>query len=274
MINFLTKLQFLGYSMIDRVIGFDLEGAKLVIKQLSELHAVPIALKLKKPDVFEQKIKTNCLIRPMESIPQEKLENRKPPEWLPYVAQHEKCKPYFQLLCKAMSTIHSENFFLRPHSEPFSTLSHSDMWVNNTLHIVKNGKLLKTKFVDLQLYQYGSAISDLIYFIFASCQNYVSRHHLDELLKYYHTTFVDILQNLGCDTKEFGYSVFLDRVEIEAPAEFMHTLYLAVLIQGRKGKASVSVEGEDFTIEGAVTLEAEEKIVHDVCEFGKRGWIK
>lgn len=260
--------------MIDRLIGFDLEGAKFVIKHLVQLHAVPMALKLKKPDVFENKIKKHCLISSMGLTSEDEQIQRKPPEWLSYLAQQEKCKPYFKLFCEILGRMDSTNFFARPHAEPFATFSHSDMWVNNSMHITKDDNIEVTKFIDFQLYQYGSAISDLIHFIFDSCPNHVSRDHLDELLKYYHTLLVEILQELGCDTTEFGYRAFLDRVEIEAPAELIHSIFLAVPILGRKGEANISVENDDYAVEGAVTQEANEKIAHVLYEFGKRGWLK
>lgn len=266
-------LRFLGYKMLDRLIGFDLEGAKFVIKHLAEFHAIPIALKLKKPDVFENKVKKNCLMEKFISTPQTQ-QNLKPPEWLQYVAQDKKCEPYYEILCKILSQTTGDDFFKRPHAEPFSTIAHSDLWINNTLHIEGNGKLLKTRFVDFQLYQYGSGICDLVHFIFGSCQCVVSRDHFDELLKYYHTIFIGTLDQLGCDKTEFEFDKFLERVDVEAPAELLHTLYIEVIIKGRIGEASMDVKDESFKKEGAVTQEARDKIVHDVYEFGKKGWIK
>lgn len=274
-IRSLRLFMFLGYSLIDRINGFDLDGAKFVIKRLAELHAVPIALKFKNPELFENRVKKHCQIFAFPAFSADMKERAKnPPEWLEYVAQQEKCKPYFELLCKLLGEIVQGNFFERPHAEPFATFAHCDFWVNNTMHIIKDGKLIKSKFIDFQMYRYGSAICDLIHFIFASCQNKVSGNHLDDLLKYYHTHFIDVLEKLGCNTIPFEYEKFLERVEIEAPAELLHTIVMAVPIQGKKGVANISVDNDDFEVQGSLTVEAKEKIAHEVYEFGKRGWIK
>lgn len=114
----------------------------------------------------------------------------------------------------------------------------------------------------------------MILFIFTSCQNDVSRNHFDDLVKHYHTQFINCLETLGADTLPFEYEQFLQRVDIEAPAEVIHSLIMAVPILGKKRVQSIDTQGDVLEIEGAVTQEAREKIVNLVAEFGKRGWIK
>lgn len=261
--------------MIDRIIGFDLDGAKLILKDLALFHAVPVALKLKDPKKFEDRVKKACAITPFGEPPKRDA-SEKPPEWLTHIAQDDKSKPYFNGVCAMLQNM-PKDFFEKPFAEPFATISHCDMWVNNTMQLQKNGSLVRNKFVDFQLYRYGSAICDVIHFIFASCQNYVSSDHLDDLLKFYHTQFVEVLKKHGCAVQQFEYSKFLERVEIEAPAELMHTIVMAVPIQGKKGVANVNLEDEDGggkAVDVDISVEAKQKIVHDVYEFGKRGWIK
>lgn len=257
--------------MIDRVTGFDLEGAKLILRDLAQLHAIPLALKIKKPEVFDDKVKKYCELKSFSLSIKNKPQR---PKWIEYLFQEEKSKPYLEDLSKCLGNLGKGDFFARPFVEPFASLAHCDMWVNNTMQTKKNGLLIKNKFVDFQLYQYGSTICDVVFFIFASCQNDISRDHFDDLMKYYHTQFIDVLENLHCDTTPFEYSKFLERLDIEAPAELVHTLCLAVPIQGKRGEANINVEGDNIEKEGSLTEETKEKMLHEVCEFGKRGWIK
>lgn len=266
-----------GYSNIDRNNGFDLEGAKLLLRDLAQFHALPIALRIKSPEVFDKKVKKNCEIFP-HVFPTDyqgaaiEAQTPKPPEWLDPIGRDEKSKPYLQGVRKAL--LERNPLASRLAGPPFISIAHNDMWVNNTMQIVKAGKLSKNKFIDFQLYEYGSAICDLIFFIFGSCQIDVSRDHFDYLLKYYHSAFVETLVKHGCDSTPFVYRKFLERVNIEAPTELIHSLYLAVPIHGKKGVANVDVTKDDFEVEGAVTQEAIQKIVYMVYEYGRRGWIK
>lgn len=151
---FFILYKFLGYANIDRIVGFDLEGAKLVLNSLAQLHAVPIALKLKKPDVFQNQVKMNCVIYPfvMPESATSDDQTQKPPEWLPYIAKDKQTLPYYEDVCEALVKSTERDFLARPHVEPFASFSHCDMWVNNTMQLAKDRKLTKNKFVDFQMY--------------------------------------------------------------------------------------------------------------------------
>lgn len=51
------NLKIQGYVMEDRLKGFDLAHAKMIVQDLAKFHAVPIALRLLKPEVFEEKVR-------------------------------------------------------------------------------------------------------------------------------------------------------------------------------------------------------------------------
>lgn len=60
LILFLILLIFVGYKNIDRHIGYNLEESRIVIKDLANLQATVLALKLKKPDVFQKEVRPLC----------------------------------------------------------------------------------------------------------------------------------------------------------------------------------------------------------------------
>jgi hypothetical protein len=53
----LENLKVANYTTMERREGFDLDAAKLIITNMAVYHAVPLALKMEKPDVFEKEIK-------------------------------------------------------------------------------------------------------------------------------------------------------------------------------------------------------------------------
>lgn len=50
------NLKIQGYLMEDRLKGFDLPHAKMIVQDLARFHSVAIALRLLKPKVFEEKV--------------------------------------------------------------------------------------------------------------------------------------------------------------------------------------------------------------------------
>lgn len=49
-----------GYRNVDRHVGFDYDTTKLIVRDMAVMHAVPIAFRLKKPDVFAEEIGKLC----------------------------------------------------------------------------------------------------------------------------------------------------------------------------------------------------------------------
>lgn len=52
----LENLKFRGFTVGDRVKGFDAEHTMFILKHLARFHAVPIALRYDKPAVFREKV--------------------------------------------------------------------------------------------------------------------------------------------------------------------------------------------------------------------------
>lgn len=120
---------------------FSLDEAKLLLKELANFHGVAIALKLKKPEEFEKKIKTTCQ------------------DYIPHQGFPEVCKKAVQQMLTDKGgfndiipkvTLWGEKPIPRAR-EPFGTLTHCDMWVNNTMQKFVDGKVVKNKFVDFQV---------------------------------------------------------------------------------------------------------------------------
>lgn len=108
---------------------------------MANFHGVGIALKTKKPQVFEKNIKPFCC----DYIPGPEFPNvcRKAIKVL--LQEREDLVP---LISKV--TLWADRPLPTPR-EPFATVNHCDMWVNNTMQKIENGKVVKNKFVDFQV---------------------------------------------------------------------------------------------------------------------------
>lgn len=57
-IIFLTNSLFVtGYININRFQGCDMATTKMILENIAEFHAIPLAIKIKENDLFEEKIK-------------------------------------------------------------------------------------------------------------------------------------------------------------------------------------------------------------------------
>ncbi|CAG9831175.1 unnamed protein product [Diabrotica balteata] len=72
--------------------------------------------------------------------------------------------------------------------EPFATITHRDLWVNNIMVKQVENTTKEVKIVDFQLYSYDSPAADIFFFVFSSVNFDVLRNHVDDLFKYLPTT--------------------------------------------------------------------------------------
>ncbi|KAJ8977761.1 hypothetical protein NQ317_001125 [Molorchus minor] len=158
-----------GYVNVDRHIGFNLEEAELILKNLATFHSVPLAIKLKKPDVFEKKIKPYLapFIPPDDPPPNGENKETMTTVILEIFQDSYKCIPYIPKLKRIFEG--AKEASKTPPKEPFATVTHGDTWVNNIMLKFKNNKPFKLKFVDFQVCDYKSPGSDLFFFPVLKC---------------------------------------------------------------------------------------------------------
>lgn len=275
---------FSGYENIDRHVGFDYDGAKIILKDLAIFHAVPLALKLKKRQLFEEKVKKNLIredFKPPE--PKEGEEPREPPGmdaevWFEVLETREECKLYIPRLRKNYEEMrkNQKSFWDRVKREPFATISHNDMWMNNTMQVVREGEIVKNKFVDFQVYSYDSPGHDLLFFIWSSVQLPVIKKHFNEFLKHYYNNFMEVIQELGCDCVPFTYAVFEEELKISALNELIHNMMMSRVIYAKKGEFAIDMSaepGKNRLKKEDITEIMRERAAYTIQICGRRGWI-
>ncbi|KAJ3658372.1 hypothetical protein Zmor_010113 [Zophobas morio] len=263
----LENLKTAGYKNFERTLGFDLDTSKLIVADLAYLHAVPLGLKLTKPDVFETEVKK--YLAPFEPDGPNEFQQR----FFAITDKIDELRIFRKRIQKVFNNI-------LPNSEarePFATLVHQDCWVNNTMIKVERGKSVKNKLVDFQICDYASPARDLVFFLFSSVQNSVLEKHYDALVRYYHQTFTEVLQALKCETTRFSFDAFLKEIDYEAAnTQFMHLIFMTFPIFARKGtvKELSEITPEDMIPESAeITDLHKEKLIFVIRQFAKRNWI-
>ncbi|XP_072381946.1 uncharacterized protein [Diabrotica undecimpunctata] len=225
----LENLKIQGFDNIDRIKGFDLATTKMILKSLAEFHAIPVAIKLKDTKTFEKNIKAymSCNFPAAPKPPVEDLF-----EVVYNALQDETYKkfvPTIQESAKKFSLMSDE------FREPFATISHRDLWVNNIMVKQEENTTKEVKIVDFQLYSYDSPAADIFFFLFSSVNFDVLRNHLDNLLHYYQQHFQNTLKDLNCDL-DFSYQKFVEELGLATRWELAHTIFMVFfVINGPKG---------------------------------------
>ncbi|CAH1179024.1 unnamed protein product [Phaedon cochleariae] len=287
---------------MDRHEGFDFDGAKTVIKDLAHFHAVPEAMKLLEPKLFQEKIKKICDIKPVEIFPRSSkfsqaivrpylLKPPPPPDnpdgapeltkevLIAILEEDKKCVPAIPNFLEILEEQRKKGFgglFAVEQKEPFATMVHMDMWLNNTMQKLDHkNRVIENKFVDFQGISYGSPARDLLFLLITSVQTSVLKTRFDYLLKYYHDNFTKVLRELGCDLASFSYQDFVEEVKAVFPISIMHagTFFLLIIVFGKKGVAADPTQA-DKLVKDDLDPKAREKFRFIVHEAYKRGWMQ
>lgn len=284
----LGNLKMEGYCTGNRRKGLNLKHMELGVTQLARFHAVSVALKILKPNVFKETVLKSCDRCIIGGISNDEVTEKWITATMNDVKCIQECLPYLE---KIERTIREDlkgkaNPSPPPPKEPFATFVHNDFWVNNMMFLYetdddnlndpsKNEIPISMKFVDFQTTHYASPIHDLIFFIYSSAAIGVVKDYCDDLLRLYHHEFIDCLTGLACDVNPFSIEKFQDELNANAPKELPHILLMAKVIS-----ADESQVPELSDMDADVMLQHnfggklfEEKVKFIVQDFVQRGWL-
>lgn len=255
-----------GYSMLDRMTGFDLQTAKLVIKELAGFHATSLALKLKHPDIFNINIQPH--FNPFVLLAEE--HKKMVHAWINTLKENPET---LELVPRILPLLERRLYF-KPR-EPFATLGHGDLWINNIMVKQLNGQARNIKLLDFQFPEYRSPVADLIFLLFCSVSTEVLAESLDYLLEFFYLHFVDMLCRLNCEIPSLTWEFFIEDIRTEArKAEIFHIAFMTMVIFASKDAVkNVSEFDEQEGIFGKLSMLQKEKVWMFVKTFAKMGWI-
>lgn len=123
----------------------DLEHTKVVLTALARFHALGIAMKQHKPDYFEiLKKRSKCINLQFDDAAKEVQEF-----FLDAIRKNMDDPEVFVHIEEAMRRDYKKNFFVEA-SEPWATVIHSDLWINNFMFRKDGEKVADVKFIDFQ----------------------------------------------------------------------------------------------------------------------------
>ncbi|XP_013103701.2 uncharacterized protein LOC106084516 [Stomoxys calcitrans] len=226
------NLQTMGFKAGNRHVMFNLEQTKFVLLETAKYHALPLALRIKKPEEFNQHIRPYIRRFNMNGdMPAEVKEQLNSDLFTEVALATNNNDNYVNRFRKLMKDY--DDFFYKPDAEDglYTTVAHCDLWINNLmLKYDENGAPCKIKFVDFQIAQYESVAHDIIFFLFSSVEIPALENHMDELLLLYYKAFIDCLKSVNVPTDEYSFVGFMKEIHRCAPIEICHAVFMAKII--------------------------------------------
>ncbi|XP_073827322.1 uncharacterized protein [Musca autumnalis] len=225
------NLQTSGFKAGNRQVFFNLEQTKFILLELAKFHALPIALRLKKPEFFDKYIRPYFHRFNMNNMPQEMKETMDSDLYKEIAIATDNNENYINRFKELMKEY--DEFLSQPDAKDdlYTTISHCDLWINNLmLKYDENGVATKVKFVDFQIAQYESVAHDIIFLLFSSVEVPVLEEHMDEFLILYYNAFIDCLKSVNVPTEQYSLLGFMKEIHRSAPVEICHATFMTKIL--------------------------------------------
>lgn len=206
----MEDLRDINFKNWNKFKPIDYDHASLIMATLGKFHAISIAMKLQKPELFKK-------ISTMKEIFYT-FRNEKSVERLQKMIQKlVEVAPQNDQIHRIYDNIKNEVLMCVDFeaAEPFSCITHGDCWTNNFLfHYDKNGHPDDIVLIDWQASRYSSPVLDLVYFLFISSDKELRGKYYDQLMDVYHQAFINLCTYMGVDKIfEFSYNNLQDQLK-------------------------------------------------------------
>ncbi|XP_030374813.1 uncharacterized protein LOC115624326 [Scaptodrosophila lebanonensis] len=229
-----------NFVMPDRLVGLDMDAARLVLRKLAKMHATTAVLNEREDGALESYDKG--------------MFNRHTDNYAPFflgmieacsnrVAQWPGYEDYAKKLA-ALVPIYMElgKRVFDVTEGHINVLCHGDLWTNNVLvKYDSKGQAEDVIIIDFQYAAWGSPAIDLFYFLNSSLQLDMHLNRHEELIKYYFDIFSDTLRKLRYKSRIPSLHNFHLQLEEKAFYAF-HTSSVVFAVQ-----RNVETEDADFT---------------------------
>ncbi|XP_055323920.1 uncharacterized protein LOC129578808 isoform X2 [Sitodiplosis mosellana] len=231
----LENIKSRGFKIGDRANGFNMRDAEVVLENMAKFHAVPIALRLLRPKIFDEKIRP--YLQPTKIFGQIDTDGEitrslsASVDKVSGLDENLRQKVLNQL--KQCSDWRHQN--LPAQDTPYTGISHRDLWTNNIMFTCDStGRIDKVKFCDYQLMTYDSFANDLVFFVFSSINGSNRKGNIEHFFQYYHKHLYQTLAMLNCPLDDYTYEKCRSEIESRAKYELEHILSMLRVILAEK----------------------------------------
>ncbi|XP_055600899.1 uncharacterized protein LOC129749831 isoform X2 [Uranotaenia lowii] len=272
------NLKTAGFVTGNRRKGFPRDTADFVLKKLSLFHALPVVLRYRKPDVFENRVNKYLVQIDIdaglggETIAQ-MIEVLRVDLGKAGIEEPQAGR----IMELVKSCRHRQANLVADELNEYTSMLHNDLWVNNMMikYDSKN-RPSELKFVDFQLIQLNSLVRDVLFFIFTSVTESDFEEHVDTYLRNYFDYFRQQLAELQCPCLEkYTFVGFLEEVNRIAPREFYHIVSMLRVVLARKESIpeQSDLDAQVFCNDNLVEKDYFDRLAMVVQIYDRKGWI-
>ncbi|KAK3932205.1 N-acetylmuramate/N-acetylglucosamine kinase [Frankliniella fusca] len=259
-----------GFATGDRKTGLNLEQVTLVMEKLAVFHALPVALRRRRPRVYEDTVLRACCDFRMGGDDQEESMPRFRQIILANVKKSAAAK-HLAAVEKAMDAAKFSDD-LPPIKEPFASILHNDLWTNNVLVQMDGDSPVNVAFIDFQGIRVNSPFKDLAFFLFTSAKKEVTTNHLDAVLDTYLSSFRRCLSQVDVDSTPFTREAAWAELSAVARTELFHILFMLRFLNA--DPAMIRDDPEGFVFREDLGGESYTRWVENVVTlYVKHGWL-
>ncbi|EDV57183.2 uncharacterized protein LOC6542593 [Drosophila erecta] len=242
----LENLRSSGYVSSQRLKAFDLAHTLLALKYMAEFHALPLALRILRPEMFREQVQPFF----------KKFDwHAEAPEWKSVMKAEtlediRRATNNDSRLVARMKELSDQFFeFLaaapdRPDG-PFTSIIHCDFWINNMMfRYGPSGTPIELKIIDFQTAQYDSVVHDIISFLLSSVDTAILEVEFEHMLEAYYEAFVCCLRRVGAYLGVHTFKAFRLEVKRVAYIQVPHAIFMTRFIladSGLSGDAEAEV---------------------------------
>ncbi|CAL4125554.1 unnamed protein product, partial [Meganyctiphanes norvegica] len=245
----MQNMKIRDFDTKNKMEPMNVHQAKMVLEQLARLHAISYAYDtkynfLKKYPFYEMKnIKT--MLNGFDSTLYDLV--------IEYIGTVRGREDLLKKIVAAKSTFlkNSTDTFEEGSYQNIMCLMHGDIWNNNIMfkqHQDENGNMSVSEsddlvLIDWQLAHWNTSVEDLHYFLSSATSPEFRKKHLDELLHYYHSTFMEVTTELDVPVPFWTYKQFKKEYDRLAEYGFLKGILFAFHLSDAINEFQFAPEG-------------------------------
>ncbi|XP_076260808.1 uncharacterized protein LOC143196734 [Rhynchophorus ferrugineus] len=259
----LENLKEKGYSTPEAKEGLDLAGCKLVLARMAQMHAVPLAMRLIKRDMFEERI-----VPTLMAVQQEKnIYCRQYINELIDLGLKSKTITAFIESIRMNVDISLCNYCISnpPENSGWKTLCHSNLSNSNIMIYNKNRRPRECKILGFKDIQYSHCCNDLLFFLFTSVNYDVLEDDFNLLINYYFFALQNVIEEYEVASWNYSINDFHKEVDREGPL---------MLVKILEAVANITCDKYDRNGHPVVGRKFEKKLIFILKFMISRKWFR
>ncbi|XP_058125354.1 uncharacterized protein LOC131281570 [Anopheles ziemanni] len=273
------NLKRAGYVTADRRQGFDRQLARFVLQKLALFHAIPIALRYLKPELFEAGIHKYLVKIDIDAgLSEATLRQMMDVFWQDIIRTGVEPELVERARARIAECHQRQAKLISDQLTVYCTMLHNDLWVNNMMikYDSATGKPNSLKFVDFQLIQMDSLVRDVIFFVITSVNDAELESQLDGYFEHYFQHLASNMKRLQFPKlEEFTLESFREEIDRVAPYELYHIVSMLRVVLARKESIPDQSEQDAalFFNDNLVEEDYYRRLEVTLRIYERRGWI-